>query len=138
MKLTVIERLKLQNLLPEAGNFVTLKLIRKLRETLSFSEQEIAAIEFKNEWKCEECKTMKLNLQNPKCEKCGKYMTPAGRVNWDEVKALKVIKDVHIGKSMQALCQALVKKLSDEEALTEQTMSLYEKFVVEDEESEKC
>lgn len=134
MKLTVIERLKLQNLLPNEGNNVTFKLIRKLRESLSFSEKEIATIEFKNEWKCEACKTIKLSLQVPKCEKCGKYMASAGRVNWDEEKALKVIKDVHMGRTMHDLCRAVVKKLDDEEKLNEQTISLYEKFVEADEE----
>lgn len=136
MKLNVLERLKLQNLLPAEGNFVTLKLIRKLREALSFSEKEIAEINFENSWKCDACNTNQLSSQTPKCPSCGAYMQSAGMVHWDEIKALKLIKDVHMGGTMRDLCKSTLKKLSDEEKLTEQTMSLYEKFVEADEEEE--
>lgn len=135
MKLTVFERLKLQNLLPGEGNFVTLKLIRKLRESLSFSEKEIAEIGFKNHWKCQACDTTEISAQAPKCSSCGNYMQPSGMVNWDEEKALKIIKDVHFGRAMNDLIRGTLKKLSEEDKLTEQTMSLYELFVeAEDEE----
>lgn len=129
MKMTVIERIQLQNLLPAQGDFITLKLIRKLRESLSFSEKEIAEISFKNHWKCDICNTKEIAAQVPKCPKCGEYMTPAGMVNWDEGKAIKVIKDVHMGRTMRDLCRSVLKKLSDDKQLTEQTMPLYEKFV---------
>ena len=135
MQLSVFERIQLQNLLPAEGDFVTLKLIRKLRETLSFSEKEINEIDFKNRWNCEKCKTSELATQTPKCPSCAVYMQPAGSVHWDEAKALKVIKDVHCGRAMRELCKATLQKIGDEKKLTEQTMSLYEKFVeVKDEE----
>jgi len=137
VKLTVFERLKLQNLLPAEGSFVTLKLIRKLREALSFSEKEIADIEFKNHWKCAACDTTEISAQTPKCSSCGNYMQPAGMVNWDEAKAIKVIKDVHFGEAMFALIQSTLKKLSDENKLTEQIISLYEKFVETEDEDEE-
>lgn len=135
MKLTVFERLQLQNMLPKEGNFVTLKLVRKLHEALSFSEKEIGEIDFKNHWQCQKCNTKSISAQVPKCESCGAYMAPSGMVHWDEAKAIKVIKDVHMGRSMRDLCRSTLKKLSDEDKLTEQTMSLYELFVeAEDEE----
>lgn len=137
MKLTVFERIQLQNLLPDQGDFVTLKLIRKLREALSFSEKEIADIDFKNRWQCQACNTSELTTQTPKCPSCGAYMQPAGSVHWDEGKALKVLKDVHMGRTMRDLCRATLKKLSDEEKLTEQAMSLYEKFVEAEDEEDK-
>lgn len=41
MKLDLVERLTLLGTLPEKGNFVTIKILRKLRESLAPTEQEI-------------------------------------------------------------------------------------------------
>jgi len=129
MQLTVFERLLLQSILPQEGDFITLKLVRKLRESLAFSEKEIADIDFKNHWKCPKCGKVELSAQVIKCQDCGIYMRPAGQVTWDEEKAISVIKDVHMGKSMENLCETTLQKLSDEKKLTEQHMSLFEKFI---------
>ena len=43
MKLTVLQRFKLLNILPAEGNFSTLRIVRELREALSFTEEEHAA-----------------------------------------------------------------------------------------------
>lgn len=136
MKITVFERIQLQNLLPAEGDFITLKLVRKLKETLAFSEKEIADIEFKNHWKCGACNTTEVSTATPKCSSCGNYMVPSGMVNWDEAKALDTIKDVHMGRTMHDLCRSALKKLSEEKKLTEQHMSIYEKFVEDDKEDE--
>ena len=136
MKLAVYERLVLMNLLPAEGDFITLKLVRKLRETLSFSEKEITDIDFKNHWKCPKCNKTELSANVIKCQDCGIYMIPAGQVTWDEEKAINVIKDVHMGKAMFNLCETALQKLSDEKKLTEQHISLFEKFVASGEEAE--
>lgn len=128
MKLDVFERLVLLNLMPQEGDFVTLKLVRKLREALSFSEKEIADVDFKNHWRCPKCDKVELSALVVKCPDCGIYMKPAGAVNWDEEKAKGAVKDVHMGDTMLALCKTTLTKLSDEKKLTEQHMSLYEKF----------
>jgi len=127
----------LQNVLPKEGDFVTLKLVRKLRETLSFSEKEIEAIEFKNNWRCPKCGKIELATSLIKCNDCGVYMQPAGQVTWDEEKATSVIKDIHMGGTMISLCTDVLKKLSAEQKLTEQHMSLYEKFVEGEEKDEE-
>jgi hypothetical protein len=132
MKLTVFERLTLQNILPREGDFITLKLVRKLREALAFSEKEIAEINFRNHWKCPECQRVELSAEVIKCPDCGIYMILAGQVTWDEDKA--IIKDVHMGDTMLALCKTTIKKLSDEQKLKEEQMSLYQKFVEAEEE----
>jgi len=134
LKLEILERLVLMSILPREGDFITLKLVRKLREALSFSEKEIAEIDFKNHWKCPKCEKVELSAGVVKCPDCDIYMVSAGQVTWDEVKAKKVIKDVHMGDSMLALCKSTLKRLSDESKLTEQHMSLYEKFVKAEEE----
>ena len=41
MELTIYERLLLLNALPEKGDLTTIRIVRKLREDLSFSEQEL-------------------------------------------------------------------------------------------------
>jgi len=129
MKLQVFERLVLGNILPKEGDFITLKLVRKLRESLAFSEREIAEINFRSHWRCPKCKKEEVAAEMPKCADCDIYMQQAGQVTWDDDKAKKVIKDVFMGAKMQTLCETTLKKLSDESKLTEQHMSLYQKFV---------
>jgi len=129
LKLTVYERIVLQNILPQAGDFITLKLVRKLKEALAFNEREIATIDFKSHWKCPKCGKVEIAAEMPKCPDCEVYMTPAGSVTWNEEKAKKVVKDVFMGAKMQVLCESTLKKLSDESKLTDQHMSLYSKFV---------
>jgi hypothetical protein len=41
MKLSIVERLRLLEILPQQGDIGTLKIVRRLRETLSFSEEEV-------------------------------------------------------------------------------------------------
>ena len=128
MKLEVHERIILQNILPHEGDYITLKLVRKLKETLSFSEKEIAELEFKNHWRCPKCDKVEVAAETLKCTDCDIYMKPAGSVSWNEDKSSKVNKEVHIGGKMLALCETTLKKLSDDGKLTEQHISLYEKF----------
>ena len=40
MELTIFERLNLLNILPPAGDLTTIRIVRKLREALSFTEAE--------------------------------------------------------------------------------------------------
>ena len=46
MQLTVQDRFALLNLLPTQGDFSTLKVIRELRESLSFSDEEHEILKF--------------------------------------------------------------------------------------------
>lgn len=47
MKLNVLERLLLLQLLPESGNLTTITIVRKLRESLSFNEDEHEILQFR-------------------------------------------------------------------------------------------
>ena len=42
-ELTILERLLLLGILPPAGDLTTIRIVRKLREELSFNEDELAA-----------------------------------------------------------------------------------------------
>ena len=100
MKLNVYERLILLNVLPKEGDFTTLKIIRALRETLSFSEAEHKALEFKQE---------EQNIQ------------------WKQ-EADKP-KDVTFGEKATDIIVEVLKKLNTDKKLTEQHYGLYEKFI---------
>ena len=104
-KLTILERITLNNILPPAGNFVTLGLVRKLREALSFSEEEHA--EF------------------------GIVVDEAsGQIHWKSEHAATE-SDIEIGEKMTDLVVSTLEKMNKEERLTDQHFSLYEKFVKE-------
>ncbi len=124
-----MERIVLQETLPKEGDFVTLKLVRKLREALSFSEAEITQIELQYCWKCPKCNKTELTFKAPQCSDCNIYMVNTNQVTWDDVKAGDVIKDVHMGDSMVALCTTELKRLDNEKKLTQRHFSLYEKFI---------
>jgi hypothetical protein len=100
MKLNIAERLMLLNILPPEGSITMMKLLRVLREELSFNEKENKALEFKQE------DTMLL---------------------WKE--DANIVKDVKIGEIMTELIKKELKKLNDEEKLTEAHIDLYDKFI---------
>jgi len=99
-ELSVLERLVLLGILPKEGDFVTLKLVRKLRENLSFDEAEIKELNF---------------------------IQDGDQVRWNE-KA-DIVKRINIGDRMNVLIYETLKKLDNEKKLREEHFSLYEKFV---------
>lgn len=100
MELNVYDRLILLNIMPKEGDFTTLKIVRKLREDLSFSEDEHKALEFKNE---------------------------NGQVQWKQ--AGDVPKEVSIGEKAADLIADVLKKLDKEKKLQEAHYRVYELFV---------
>ena len=102
-KLKIKERLILLNILPDQGNFATLKLVRKLREKLSFTEQE------NNEYEIE--------LSND-----GKS------VKWNPEKD-SIEKDMEFGDFENDLIKSRLKALDEEKKLNDNHYSIYEKFV---------
>ena len=100
MELTVVERLVLLNILPKEGNFSTLKLVRKMREDLSFDELENKRLNFIQEGEM---------------------------VRWNE--SAVQIKEIGIGEKMTDLIVETLKELDKKEQLKEDHFTLYEKFV---------
>lgn len=99
--LTVGERIRLGASLPDESNFVTLKLVRRLREELSFSEEEIA-----------EYKIVQTDTQ----------------IRWDP-QSPRPEKEFDIGEKTVDIIVEALKNLDRQKRLTDQHMSLYEKFV---------
>ena len=100
MKLTVLERLLLLNLLPKEGTFTNLKLLRVARENLSFTEEENEALKFKQE---------------------------NDQVIW--VNNAVDDKEIDTGEVVKALIVKELKKLDKEEKLKDEFLSLFEKFI---------
>ena len=100
MELTVKERLVLLNLLPNEGNFLTLRLMRKLREALSFDEEELKRLNV---------------VQN------------GDRVSWDITVDIR--KDIAVGDVMTDVIVKDLKGKDKDGKLTEDHITLYEKFV---------
>ena len=99
MKLSVLERLLIQNLLPEKGSFTNLKLMRVARETLSFDEAENKALNFEQDG--EQLKWVD------------------GAVNDKEIK---------LGEIVTEMIKKELKSLDDKEELKPEQFTLYEKF----------
>jgi hypothetical protein len=100
MELKVYDRLILLNILPKEGDFTTLKIIRKLREDLSFSEQEHATLQFKQD---------------------------GGNVQWKQEGDIPI--EIPIGEKATSIITESLKKLDKEKKLTDSHYDLYELFV---------
>ena len=100
MELSVLERLMVMNLLPKEGNFMNLKIIRVARESLSFTEEEHKLLNFTQEGE---------------------------QAQWEDGTVGD--KDIKIGEVATTLIVKELKKLNDEEKLTAEHESIYEKFI---------
>lgn len=101
MILDVRERIILLDILPALGDFSTLKIVRKLREELSFNEEEHKKLGFKT--------------------------LPGEITAWNAENEPN--KDIQIGEKANDIIVSSLKKLNDEKMLKQDHFSLYEKFV---------
>ena len=105
-RLTVQDRFVLNGLLPAQGDITQLRLLRELKEALSFSEAENKALGFTYQGE------------------------GAGRtVSWNEAAAKASLKGIQIGPVMFGLINGALNKLNTEKKLTEEQLHLYELFV---------
>lgn len=100
MQLDVKERLTLQGLLPPEGSFLTLRIVRELKEALSFTETELKELNFKQD---------------------------GNQLSWSPEK--DPLKDVKIGKQAKQIVADTLEKLDKDEKLTEEHFTLYLKFI---------
>lgn len=108
-KMTITERLTLLGTIPQEGNYLDMKILRKFRESLSFTEEEQKTLEMKP-------------LED-------------GRVFWKQEKDPN--KAIYFGRRMEAIIVDALTKLNQENKLTEAHMSLYEMFVGGDNEDDE-
>jgi|SRR3990167_1177009 len=108
MRLEVHERLALLTLLPSEGDYSALKTIRRAKEMLSFTPEEMEFYEIKNVVGSD-----------------GKMQT-----QWSTAKASEAIKDCPVDEFTMNLVRDKLSELNKKHKLTEQYMSIYDKFVV--------
>ena len=103
VQLTLGERFAVLGILPNEGTFATLKIIRKLREQLSLTEDEIKEYNVRQE---------------------------ENNLMWDASKALDE-KEFEFGEFSEDLIVKKLKEIDKDEKLTEQQYPIYEKFIKE-------
>jgi len=101
MKLDVGNRIRLLAILPEKGNLLTLKIVRELRDDLSFSEKE---------------------------HKDFKIKTMGDRIMWDDKAKPKAIK---FGDQAKELVDKSLRELNEKDELTMPDLALWEMFIGE-------
>lgn len=138
MKLTVSERIKLNDILPQIQSFVVKKLLRKFSESLSFTEKEHALLRFMYEYECPNChETVGASIPI-KCGTCNVYMEATGKINWNPQGDLETgRKDIFIGEKVKEIIVAELKALDDAKQLDDVLTDLYERFVVEEAEEKE-
>ena len=103
MKLEVHERLALLNLLPQKGSYAGLKSLRKAREVISFSPEEAVFYELVHD---------------------------SGQTKWSSAKAVERVLDAPLEEYVIDIVRQKLSEMEKKKELTEQYLSLYEKFVI--------
>lgn len=103
MILSVLERLVLLNVLPREGTVTTVRIVRELREALSFSEEEHERLKFRK---------------------------ADGGTQWDDEAERD--EEISIGPRAHTLIAETLEKMNSEEKLTEDYLGAWEKFVDEE------
>lgn len=104
MELSVLERLTLLSLLPHEGSFRNMKIVRTLRESLSFDED-----------------AEKFGLQETE--------TGDGRKSFQWNHKVEQTAEIEVGERAVELIADTLKALDKADKLPEQAVTLYEKFV---------
>lgn len=99
MKLSVGDRLILLGIIPQQGDFTTLKIVRNMRDELSFSEEEHKELKFRQE---------------------------VEMTYWEKGLADK---EINFGEKATDIIVDAFKKLNEQKKLRIEHMELYEKFV---------
>jgi len=103
MKLTVLERIIVQSLIPKEGNFLNLKLIRKAKESLSFTEEENKVLNFRVVGEGDARQTV-----------------------WDNAD---IEVDIDLGETVSGMVVKELKRLDEAGKLTSDQITVFEKFV---------
>lgn len=146
-KLTMGERFLLLAKLP-TPDYVTYKILRKLKETLSPSEKEIKDYGFKNSFRCPhreydengkafKCEVEEMSVEAPVCPVHNEPMRPSGQVTWN-VAMWNKTKEIWFGTKANSIIVEALKVISEEDRKVNGDLvtSLYDKFLSSEEEEE--
>lgn len=103
VKMKVKQRIDLQSILPATGDFLTVKMIRVLREDLSFTQKEHKLLNFVNH--------------------------PNGSIEWNAKEAKKCIKEVEIPETIISIIKETLEQLNTAKQITEAHLDFYEMFM---------
>jgi hypothetical protein len=109
MKLNITERISLFDLLPKEGHFADLITLRKARGIFALTEQEIIDLQYREE-----------ETQN-------------GRMAYFDVNKAAEEKDLPVDEWTTRTIQKALAKIEKDGKLSEKMMSLYMKFVINNE-----
>ena len=128
MKLNVTERITLIGELPASGSFATLKLVRKLKESLSFSEEEHKNLCFRYLYRCGECANEVYAPEVVMCAECNVYMSATDTMAWNPDGDTG--KEIHVGDKAKEIIVALLEKKQEEDPdnTNDVHLDLYEKI----------
>lgn len=101
MKLTVLERIRLVNILPAEGDFRTMKTISQLRDRLLFNEDEVKRL---------------------------KLVTEDQQVKWNP-DADGEGSEIEVGELATEIIVGQLKKMDDEKKVTVDYLPLWERFI---------
>jgi len=100
MKLNLLERVVLLNILPQESNFITLKIVNDLKNSLSFTEEEYKYYNVKQD---------------------------NSKITWDLTGNEE--KEISIGEKATDIIIEQLKKLDEQKKLTMDMYSIYSKFI---------
>ena len=103
VKLTVKQRIDLQSILPPQGDFLTIKMIRVLREDLSFTEKELEQLKL-------------VRHDN-------------GSVEWDAKAGKKCKKQIEIPETIVSTIKETLERANAAKQITEAHLDFYEMFM---------
>ena len=140
MKLSVIERINLLNLLPAKGSYTNLKLLRVAREELSFTDDEHKVLNFRQEGEGNKARTLwnTMHLVNKETNEPPKgaddiimEMVNANPESY-EMRPVLEDADINLGEVVTQIIIKALKSLEESESLEEgkSHFTLFEKFIV--------
>jgi len=110
MELRTLERLTLLSILPQEGSITDLRIVRKLRGDLSFSEAEHKLLQFKHGGETLPDGTV----------------LPPGQIIW-QVEGDQP-KEIEIGKRAEQIIRDVLLDLNRKKVLREEQISVFERF----------
>lgn len=140
-KFDVLERILLLGLLPKEGSYTNLKLLRQVREALSFSEAENKALNFRQEQGTGGAEMLAWNtvklinkatgdlVRGPEDVLQRMYAADPGAF---EKSAACPPKPVFVGDVVEAIIVKTLGDLDKAGKLTNEHVPLYERFVIKD------
>jgi len=137
-KVNVLERLMALRILPKEGSYTNLKLLRVVKENLSFNEAENKALQFRNEMNAEGAQMLLWNTTKLINKETGDLIRAPELILQQmlatdpdkfEAKPACPDKEIFFGEVIEALIRKALKELDKAEKLLEDHYSLYEKFM---------